>query len=272
MNAKTRLETADTSTIDTGKLNKLPLFANPANRTLQRDTGNGCAGDPPGYPSYFTQSVYTPSGNQPGKGATMIILGRIIQTAEGDYEKEKKVLRSLWKPLPLEHPRTQAWIKATFVHHAHCYHVPGRENLPFHDDGRLLIWPGGCLGKTPFGTIKDLAFETEYARKHESYDKWADEQKNLFEAEIVMNNARIKSECEAVATPENATATGIIRQYYPEFNPTPDLFSDGLESPGNWWEVMSAAPSPENCPGQYGHAHPVNGSWCQMCGWHSPEA
>jgi len=271
MNAKTRLETADTSTIDAGKLARLPLFVCPPSYHLQRDTGNGCAGDPPGYPTYFTRSVYTGRGNTPARGATLVILGRVVKTAEEDDETSRKRLAGLWKPLPLEHPRTRAWILSTFAHHRNCYHVPGRETLPFHDDGRLLIWPGGCLGKTPFGRVRDLAFETKWKREHESFDKWREEEKDAFRLEIETGNARIIRECEAVAIPENATATGIIRRYYPEFMPTPELFAAGLESPGNWWEVMADTPAPENCPGQYGHPHPVNGSWCQMCGWHSEE-
>lgn len=272
MNAKTRIATADWSTINLERLHKLPAVKLPPTYRLQGDMGNGCAGDPPGYPSYFTRSVYTGTGDNPSRGAVTVIGGHVVETAEfGSWDKREARLRRLWVPLPLEHPRTQAWIVSTFRHHRHCYHVPGAESLNFHDDKRMLIWPGGCLDKTPFGTLKDMDGEIKWATEHESFGKWRDEEKEAFKAAIVTNNARITRECEAIATPENATATIIVRRYYPEFTPTPDLFSADLEAPGNWWEVMAECPTPETCHGQYGTAHPVNTSWCQMCGWHAPE-
>ena len=269
MNAKSRIAIADWSTINKKRLALLPPLALPPTYHLDDDMGNGCAGDPPGYPTYFTRNVYTQYGNTPRRGARLVIGNRVVTQGDYNYEAVKKLLHRLWVPLPLDHPRTQAWILATFAHHRHCYHVPGTEALPHSDDRRMLIWPGGCLGKTPFGRLEDLASKIEWARQHESYDKWRAEEKNALEASIVMNNARITRECEAVAIPANATATGIIKRYYPEFEPTPDLFAEGLESPGYWWEVMAERPTPATCPGQYGQPHPVNTTWCQMCGYKS---
>ena len=35
----------------------------------------------------------------------------------------------------------------------------------------------------------------------------------------------------------------------------------------HWWETMEERPSPENCPGESFARHPVNVTWCQVCGW-----
>lgn len=231
---KTRIQAADWSTINLEQLRKLPTYDwSGKGYTLQTDSGNGCAGDPPGFPTYFTQSVYTRHGNNPDRGYSMVIVhngtayGVEPASWSGTWEehqaKRDALMRRLWQPLPLGHPRTQAWIRATFSHHRHCYHAPG-----FKDWSKdMLIWPGGCLGQTPFGKIEN-----------------------------------------EVATPENHDGTILVRRYYPEFQPTPELIEAGFNHPGNWWETLRDQPTPANCPGQYSHAHPVNGSWCQMCGWH----
>jgi len=35
----------------------------------------------------------------------------------------------------------------------------------------------------------------------------------------------------------------------------------------HWWETMEERPLPEACPGESWRRHPVNGTWCQVCGW-----
>lgn len=261
----------DRSTINMHQLGMLPLYKKPPTYHIDPRMGNGCAGDPPGYPTYFTQCVYTQYGNSPHRGATLLLFGRVVDSIGGTYEHLQARLRRLWNPLPLEHPRTQAWIRSTFAYHRHCYHVPGKEDLSWHDDQRFLVWPGGTLGKTPFGTIKDLEHEIKWAKEHEFYDKWTEESKLQFENAIVINNERIKKQCEAMAVPENATATILVRRYYPEFVPTPDLFAEDLERPSNWWERLPECPTPDRCPGEPWQKHPVNHSWCQVCGWHAEE-
>ena len=259
-------------TINMKKLAQLKPYKKPPSYKIDSSMGNCCANDPPGYPTYFTQCVYTAHGNSPRRGTPQLLLfGRVVDDGKMEYDAVKARLRKLWRPLPLQHPRTQAWIRDTFCRHRHCYHVPGQEQLPWHDDKRMLIWPGGCLGKTPFGTLKDLKFEIERARKNECFDKWTVEEKNKFTVAIATNNIRIKRECDAAAVPENAVATILVREYYPEFEPTPDLFADGLENPGSWWERLPQRPTPEQCPGESWHAHPCNGSWCQVCGWCEPK-
>lgn len=274
-----RLKHLDWSTINKTELAKLPVYQLPATYRLQDDCGNGCAGDPPGFPTYFTRAVYTSQGNNPLTDYEYVIAGHGIgpvkwkngETWEKRQEEAHALFLRLWNKPPLDHPRVQAWIRATFSHHRHCYQVPElrAQGKNWHD--AMVIWPGGTLGKTPFGDLKKEEFEIGWAKEHQSFDKWKHEEQVKFLQDIQENNKRVARMCEAVAIPENHDGTIIVRRYYPEFNPTPELISAKFPKPGNWWETMSECPKPENCPGQYGSAHPANGSWCQMCGWHAEE-
>lgn len=280
-----RIQKADWSTINLDELRKLPVFDYVKHGYhLQDDSGNGCAGDPPGYPSYFTQAVYNSQGNNPASGFNYVIVhdGKAYgidpikwqagETWEKRQESQKELFRRLWKPLPIDHPRTQAWIIATFAHHKNCYQVPELRAQGKNWSDAMLIWPGGCLGKTPFGKLKNLEFEVEHARKHSAFDKWTPIEQGKFIADVEANNKRVTRFCEIVAVPANHDGTIIVQRYYPDFFPTKALLDDGLESEGNWWETLATKPTPQTCPGQYGNAHPVNGKWCQFCGWHEEEA
>jgi len=275
-----RKQNADWSTINLEELQKLPVYdwAGKGYR-LQEDMGNGCVGDPPGFPTYFTQSVYTAQGNSPIRGYAMVIVhdDRAYGIEPANWEqgdtwevvtaKRDALMLRLWKPLPLEHPRTQEWIKATFKHHHSCYQVPELRAQGKNWSDSMLVWPGGTLGKTPFGTLQDPAWEVEYAKKHQAFDKWTDMEKGKFIRDIEANNKRVERFCGAVAIPENHSGTILVRQYYPDFQPTAALIAGEFTDGGRWWETLAECLKPDRCPGQYGHAHPVNGSWCQFCGW-----
>lgn len=279
-----RQTNADWSTINLGELTKLPVYhAEQKGYRLQDDSGNGCAGDPPGYPTYYTQSVYEASGNAPSRGYSTVIKynGATYgiepsnwtdgETWETHQAKHDALMRRLWVPLPLDHPRTQAWIVATFKHHRHCYQVPALRAQGKNRPDAMLVWPGGTLGKTPYGTIRNPAWEVEYAQKHLEFHRWTDAHKAAFLKEIEQGNAHIKVACDVVAIPENHDGTILVRRYYPEFHPTQKLISGELPVTGNWWEVLAVNPGPDKCPGQYSMVHPCNGSWCQFCGWTETE-
>lgn len=271
-----RIDNLDWSTIELSALRRQPRVTLPPTYRLQDDSGNGCAGDPPGYPSYFTRCVWTAHGDSPSRGPVCVIAcdGKLYDVSEsydGDAATREALFRRLWRPLPLQHPRTRAWIRDTFKHHNSCYQVPELVEKGKSWSDALLVWPGGCLGNTPFGRLRDAGLEIERARKHRDYDKWELRHKHAFLDEIVLDNRRITQACEAAATPENHRGTVIVRRYYPEFEPTAELIAAGFDSPGNWWETLAENPGPAKCPGQYGTPHPVNGSWCQFCGWHAKE-
>jgi hypothetical protein len=282
---KTRSQIASFETINLAELYKLKRATIRAGCHFSGDMGSGCAGDPPGFPTYFLRSIYNSQGNDPQTGSRMVIThdGNHFEIENAkwpasckswdDWMKfREKIFLRIWNKLPIDHPRTVAWIAATFSHHRHCYQVPELRAAGKNWHDSMLIWPGGCCGDTPFGRIEDEAFLLKWAKEHEAFDKWRKEEQEKFVADIREKNARVKRLCAEVATPENHSGTVIVRRYYPEFNPTPELIAAAFESPGNWWEVMSQKPTPEECPGQYSMQHPCNGSWCQMCGWHEPAA
>lgn len=86
----------DYSTINLEKLHKLPLYKMPAGIHLQENPGNGCFMDPPGYPTYFTQSVYNAHGNELRNGPYTVLAdpGGKLFVVDG------KELSALWLPLP----------------------------------------------------------------------------------------------------------------------------------------------------------------------------
>lgn len=276
-----RLKHLDWSTINKSVLMMRPKATLTHGDHLQNDCGNGCYGDPPGYPTYFTRSVYYSTGNDPfGKWSQVIEYdgeryGISLKDWKGTWEEYSRtrdiLLRLMWQQLPLNHPRTVAWIEATFKHHHSCYQIPGNEDGKKNWRDNMLIWPGGTLGKTPFGDLKDVKWEVKYAKEHKDFDKWRPSEQSKFIEGMRVENERISRLCREVATPENHDGTILVRRYYPEFQPNERLISGLFDHPGNWWETMSKRPSPSECPGQYSMEHPCNGSWCQLCGWHEKE-
>jgi hypothetical protein len=52
------LPTLDFSTINIDALQRLPSVTLPTTYRLQAGSGNGCFGDAPGFPTYFTRSPH----------------------------------------------------------------------------------------------------------------------------------------------------------------------------------------------------------------------
>lgn len=79
--------------------------------------GSGCYMDPPGFPSYFLRSVWTRYGNHPHKGASHVLdVNGIAFEVPRYVGGREEWLRARWCPLPIEHPRIQAWI-GNFARH-----------------------------------------------------------------------------------------------------------------------------------------------------------
>ena len=205
--------------------------------------GCGCYGEPPGHPRYFTRSVYTSHGNNPPHG-------RPQYEYKGRYFTELEDVDKLFHPLPLEHERVQAWIAGSFRHMAHCYHDPDAKY------GESAIYPVPDWRLRPF--VDDKRFSDEWRAKER--------------AVVEQANAEICAHDAALATPDNHSATLKVRRHYPEFQPTAELIDNPPEHGGDWWARMETRPAPEDCPGDAGlrTQHPVNGSWCQVCGWREP--
>lgn len=214
---------------------------------VDNHSGHGCAGDPPGFPTYFTKSVWTQHGNHPARGASILLFGRIVQTNIMTYD-----LRKLWKPLPLDHPRTRAWINDRYRHLHKCYCHPTEQE---YGRRKIVIYP------VPYYEFRNFEDDLRFS------EAWREKEK----AAIEQQNAEIISERKAIATPENHSAVHSIREFYPEYQPEIDLIDSPLKLIANWWERLDECPKPEDCPGDSVGKHPVNGTWCQCCGWKEGE-
>ena len=249
----------DMSTINRGKLELLRKNIMLPSYQLQRDLGNCCFLDPPGYPSYFTQSIYNKHGNEPSRGATKVLSGKVIESRDdwdenltwnGVSTKRSKLLRSLWIPLPIDHPRTKEWTQEVYSHLRNCYHDEGS-----NESDKILIYP-----------VPSYKLESFVDDKHFS-DEWRIKERAVIDQ---MNSETIANAMK-VATPENHKAVRWIQKFYPEYQPDKELIKNPPKYTTTWWERYSECPTPENCPGGMGKKHPLNDSWCQVCGWHKEE-
>ena len=257
-----RMLNADWSTIDMDEVLKLPVVVLAPTYQLQKDSGNGCAGDPPGFPTYFTRSVHTQHGNSPPRGFSMVISppdGVLRGVAPAQWPANIKtwdeyraaqdaLMMRLWKRLPLTHPRTKAWIDATFAHQKHCYQNP---NATGNWGDKTVIYP------VPYYELRSFVDDKRFS------DAWREKEK----AAIAQANAEIEASAAKIAVPENHAGVVIVRRYYDDFVSTLAQLAGDVTNSGNWWETLAENPGPEKCPGQYGMPHPVNGTWCQFCGW-----
>lgn len=204
----------------------------------------GCAGNPPNHPRYFVKSIYTGYGNSPRHGLPKYYLN-------GNGYTELEQVDKLFKPLPLEHERVQEWIKSLFSHMQHCYYKDPA-NRKYND---MVIYP------VPYYELKSFVDDVRFS------DEWRTQGK----ANTERANNEIEALHKSIATPDNHGATIVVRKYYPEFTPTQELIDNPPKSTGNWWTVLEHRPMPNKCPGESWKKHPVNGKWCQFCGWHKED-
>lgn len=247
----------DHSTINIKELKRLPRYTVPPTYHVDRDSGNACYLDPPGYPTYFTRAVYTGYGNYPSRSACQVIslegVHYITLHALGneDYEKHAVLMRKIWKPLSLDHPRTRAWIGALYRQSHHCYKNP---LVPKSWDAKdMLIWP------VPDWQLIKFEYDSRFS------DEWREKEKAATE----QANREIIEQARAVAIPKNHSAVLHVREFYPEYEPELDLIETPPSERGDWWETEAERPTPENCKPRSMGKHPLNNSWCQWCGWES---
>lgn len=197
--------------------------------------GCGCFLEPPGHPTYFVRPVYTKYGNHPAKGPGYYIDGK----GTNSWDEVARLYGSEKYPkLPLDHPRTRLWIKCLYGHMQHCYR-PSWAPQEYGKPG-TIIYP-----------VQD----------------WDEK-----------SAAAVKA--NGVPKVEDHAAVLEIRKFYPEYQPEQDLIDQppvsGCGSEGSWWETESERPTPETCKPRYEGGsmsrHPINGTWCQWCGWVSSEA
>jgi len=165
-----------------------------------------CAGEPPNHPRYEVRPIYTKCGNGPPWGRPQYYLN-------GYGFNELEEADKLFKPLPYDHPRVQAWERDQYAYKYDCYS------------------PGGTTG-----AVDRLTIDSEHKQP-----------------------------------PEYHLAYLAVKEHYPEAKPRLDLIEKppkyGKGAEGHWWERHDKPPKPEECKGETWQAHPVNGTWCQVCGW-----
>jgi len=243
----------DLSTLNVDCLRKLQVYTLPDSYRLQDGSGNGCYGDPPGFPSYFTQNVYTRSGNNPPhkqaqtvisfEGVNYVVYGQGI-----DSDAYKALLKKLYVPLPIDHPRVRMWIESKYKHMQNCYNGHG-------DD--MVIFP------VPDYQLKSFKDDEQFSAKYRRAAK----------AEVTAYNEMVTATKKKLAVPYNHNAVRAIREYYPHYEPELDLIDNPPDGNiPNWWESEAKQPTPMQCTSTQrnkGHywKHPINVTWCQWCGW-----
>jgi hypothetical protein len=218
----------DYSTLNLEELCKLKIYRLPPTYYLQQGSGYGCAGDPPGYPTYFTRSVYTKFGNKPPHGPHLVI------TYDGQhYIVDDVKWEGLWKPLPLNHPRVRLWVMSTYRHHQHCYNGHG---------DNMVIYPVSSYQDDP---------------------RWKDEYREAHRAEVDEERAR-----ELVTPGNHNAVRIIRAYYPEHEPDLDLIANPPQVNVGSWWETEAEQPSEEKCAEtqRWGYRHPFNGSWCQWCG------
>lgn len=247
----------DYSTINIERLKRLRVYTLPPTYQLQRDCGNGCYGDPPGYPSYFTRSVYTQFGNSPPRSPQMVIRyeGRnyVVQDRDyshADYEGE---LKALYLPLSLDHLRTRLWIIGTYRHLHNCYDDPDHEE---YGRPRLMCYS------------LDEYFR-KYRMAYRDLPSWSDSDRRQHREEIDDYNRSLGARYAQLKEPDNHQAVRAIREHYPDYRPEQDLIDNPPQfQVGMWWETETRRPAAADCAmvQRWGNKHPFNGTWCQFCG------
>lgn len=246
----------DYSTLDQTALAKLEKYVARPTWHVDKHLGSGCYGDPPGFPSYFLQSVYTQYGNPPrtrgGMAPQELICGRVVFRENSAWNGKEARLRRLYKPLPEEHARVQAWEQAKYAHHARCYFHPTEME---GDRRKVVIWG---LGDFTVKTFKDDP-------------RFSDEWRQAEKASIEAHNSEIKRLWDEIAVPDNHSAVVLIREWYPEHTARLDWILDPPANPGNWWERWAERPTPMECPGDVSVGLKHTAKWCQFCGWTAKE-
>lgn len=220
--------------------------------------GQGCFMCPPSHPDHFQHLEYRDGGSG------SVSLSSVIEDEDGYYSEhlEEHLLENIkriladWeaKKPAIDNPRTLAWMAHVYAHLKHCYKDDKAEAEPFE-----------------YGRPATLIFPVpSYKLRHFHDDKRFSQEWRTQEIEQVNRaNEEIHAKYAKVCTPDNHAAVRFIREYYPEHTPRLDWIAQAPKNPGTWYETLDAPPKPEDCPGdvKIRMKHPVNGSWCQFCGY-----
>lgn len=200
----------DYSTINLERLRQLPR-ALVRGRLLQEIShlGNGCFLDAPGYPTYFTRSVYTSRGDTPGTGPYMVITDP--DDPELHYDVDGVNLRDLWVPLPYpqDTPHFSEWIYGSSLEKLREY--------------RLWKWIHFAYIYCQHG----------YADPKNG-EQWRHADKLIFRSGPATPG-------DLIFCPEHHAAVLAIQEFYPEHQPDLAWIENVPESEkqNDWWERYS---------------------------------
>lgn len=249
----------DWSTISLPLLRSRPSWKSPGHRWSVSDhPGQGCYGDPPGYPSYFLRGVYF-NGNTSGRSGTADVVirdengdDRVLLSVGQHRESLTKLVRKLWVPLPYDHERVKLWIRATYRHLRHCYRDDEGLAADEHDGG-MIVYP------VPYYKLRAFHDDPRFS------DAWRVTERAAVDA----FNADVEARSARVAIPDNHSAVRAIRKFYPEHAPDLALIAgEGLgDHEGDWWETEAIRPAVADCRPRNGiGARDHLTQWCQWCG------
>jgi len=219
----------------------------------------GCYLDPPGYPSYFVQPVYTPKGNNPRKGPDTVMYckaagcHKVISDEEGSLEIRLATLRRLWVPLPPDHARTVNWLQHLAKHFRNCYRDEENKVVEKRGGDKTLVYP------LPSYVLRHFHDDPRFSYEWRTTER----------AAVAKHNEELERLAKTVAISENKMGYQLAKRFYPAI--TTELYETLESQPystSTWWERFAKCPTPEECPGAMGCRHPVNNTWCQVCGWH----
>ena len=273
----------DHSTVDWERIrSKRKLYKKPPSYQLSQCGNIDTEKLPPGHPQQFMKRVVTRHGGQVRDGPIYVLCDpedpdKLYSFKYREPAQDSPLLGNVyWKPLPLEHPRTQLWIRSLIYKYPHNYIAPLLdEELRINKRAKkekhvLCAYSDNSLGK-----YQDIDFEVRYAQKHKYFDKWRPEYQEEFIREIEEHNKNLIETCLAIATAPNHVINQkrLVSKFYPEFVLTEQLLEevwDTLDTRGRlgtWWYTMSRKPEPQECPGYSRRRHPSQSKWCELCGW-----
>ena len=231
----------DYSTLNADALRKLPTYRLPPTYQLGSH-GSACYDDPPGFPSYFLQPIYTQHGNGPPykRPQQVIVLDKVLYvipdmdwsggTATG-WEKREAFLRTLYVAPPYDNPRVQLWIRSQFGHLQHCYYDPVEHG---YLRNHTLIYP-----------------VPDYELRHTQIDdRWRPEVIAAYEEADRLANEAIIVRATGLATTDNSLAHRAVTHFYPEHTVemSGTLLTETPSDPqADWWHLEAEQPSVEEC-------------------------
>ncbi len=242
-------ETFPSSTLDADAVNALPVVKMRPSWRVSPSAGMGCYGDAPGFPTYFLRAVYDHHGNTPKNGPDSVLLGTDGEWHEFSTSNRNERARALYKPLPVEHPRAQAWIAATMAHTQHCYADVER---PEYSRPGTLIFP-----------VSDYKLKT-----FRDNPQWTEEYRAAAKNEVEAFNRYEIDRATRIATVGNHQGVRSVREIYPDWSPRDPSIVNGI--PGythaDWWEDSETPPELGQCPGAQNVSREHTDAFCQYCG------